>query len=255
MRYFFAFIACAVSVFGTQNSVLKEFPESAEAVAEFTNSGIKNFNRNFLEFSKQPQNDLTFAKTVSRWSGIVEPLFTKGVVLAFLPLTNQNEEVIQAGKIETMQIRKRLLEAMEDPEPLSVLLSFVRDEKKQKAMTPYERYKVRHILKNVGNNPLKEEAIALENNLSSYPTQAFLKTKGSAKEKKLSKNRTLTILNWNVCMFDSSISLLFGGVLPWQNRIDGVVEKLKQADPDIICLQEVFSEDAGRVLINNLKSR
>jgi len=48
---------------------------------------------------------------------------------------------------------------------------------------------------------------------------------------------------------------LWGGVLPWELRIDGIVEQIKTQDPDVVCLQEVFDETAATALYEKLRDQ
>jgi len=61
------------------------------------------------------------------------------------------------------------------------------------------------------------------------------------------------VLNWNVCFFPESLSLLFGGVLPWEDRIVGVANQIIESDADIVCLQEVFSRESAEKLYHLLE--
>ena len=49
--------------------------------------------------------------------------------------------------------------------------------------------------------------------------------------------------------------MLFGGVLPWENRVDRIALFLKKSEADILFLQEVFSTTAGNQLYSKLKEQ
>ena len=64
----------------------------------------------------------------------------------------------------------------------------------------------------------------------------------------------MTVLNWNVCALDHQLSLLFGGVVPWQDRIEKIAKQIVKLAPDVICLQEMFAPEASQVLVRKLRS-
>ncbi|MES2199463.1 MAG: endonuclease/exonuclease/phosphatase family protein [Chlamydiota bacterium] len=248
MRYLFIFLICISSLFAVENSILKEFPASEEQVIEFTSTALKDFDEHFLTYKEQSLDHLDFTKTVTGWNDVIEPLFLKAATLSFLPLITKNLELLQKANLEVQQMQQRLFVAMNDPKALSIFLHFAKDLNNQKSMTPYQIYIVDHILKTIGEDPLKPS-------LSSYKTQSFIYAKGDHKEKNLPGNRELTILSWNVCFLEGNVSMLFGGVLPWQQRIERIISKIQTLNPDILCLQEVFSPNAGVILVEKLKSQ
>lgn len=67
------------------------------------------------------------------------------------------------------------------------------------------------------------------------------------------QNPQLKILTWNICSFAGRLSLSFGGMNPWQTRVDALVEKMRAENPDVIILQEVFDVALAEVLIKKLK--
>ena len=74
----------------------------------------------------------------------------------------------------------------------------------------------------------------------------------SGKEKKiLPEDKTITLLNWNICCVGGGFSITDGGVMPWWHRIDKVLETIQQKDPDVLCLSETF--DAKYQLRDALK--
>ncbi len=81
----------------------------------------------------------------------------------------------------------------------------------------------------------------------------YLKGKGS--EKIWKEKRPLTIFSLNTCFVPGGFSLLYGGVVRWSERIEAIVEKIQEKDPDILCLQEVNDLDAAYRLFEALQDR
>ena len=254
MRCLFIFLTCALSLFGAEDFILKKFPSSTKEIIDFTQAALKDFDAEFLEFKDQSLNHLDFTKAVTRWGNIIDPLFTKGIILSYLPLITSNLDVMQKADFELKEVQQKLWMAMNDPKALSIFLTFAKDKKNWHSMSPYQVYTVNHILQNI-EGPLKEEALSIQSAISSYKMQSFMYFLGEGKEKTLPKNQKITLLSWNVCLLEGGISMLFGGVIPWQQRIERILSKLQKLDPDVLCLQEVFSPKAGQALIENLKSK
>lgn len=256
MRYFLFLLVGACALYGSQQSILNEFPSSVEQVTKYTSDALKDFDENFAEFIGQPLDQVNFDKTIVKWNDIVELLVSKGVVLSFLPLTIESSDVIAKGEEEAKRIMHKLYTAMQNPKALSVVLQFIKNTlEKPKSATPFELYLINSMLKSMEKSSCYKEVITLQQKIATEEKVPFTYVKGKKKEKSSFKSKNLTVLNWNVCLFDSNLSLLFGGVRPWSDRMGQIVEKIKSADADIVCLQEVFSQSAGKVLLEKLRSQ
>ena len=66
-------------------------------------------------------------------------------------------------------------------------------------------------------------------------------------------NNDLKIFNWNTCLLPGKLAKVVSGLNPWQERIDTIIEKIKSQKADIVCLQEVHSEQAASTLYEALK--
>ena len=58
--------------------------------------------------------------------------------------------------------------------------------------------------------------------------------------KNVSIHNRLRVLTANVLCFPNPFCYFFGGVSPWENRIDNLVKKILSTKADIVCLQEVW---------------
>jgi len=251
MRYVLIFGLCLSHlIFGNQH-ILKEFPTSPVSISQFTQSKLSSFDEQFPLFIKNLPKMNTFTELTTQWNEIIYPLFQMGVVLQFLPLITTEQEAIKAAITHGVLIEEKAKLAMKTSKVSSAMLDFAQNPAKQKSLTPYERYSLLQILQSL---PESKEIDLAKQTLSSFPLQPFLYAKGDKAEKALSKDRTLTCLTWNVCLFDTNLSMLFGGVLPWQSRIHQIAEKIVKLQPDIVCLQEVFSANANLVLVEKLRA-
>lgn len=71
--------------------------------------------------------------------------------------------------------------------------------------------------------------------------------------KTLPEDGTFTMLSWNVCATAAGFSITDGGVLPWEDRIDEIVEKIAEKDADVNCLYETFDTHSAFALAKKLK--
>lgn len=95
--------------------------------------------------------------------------------------------------------------------------------------------------------------MALQSESLAKTHQPFLYFKSSAPEKK--DSQALTVMTLNTCFIPGAFPFLFGGVaLPWEKRVSLLSEKILEVNPDIVCLQEVFAEDATYALFEALKN-
>ncbi len=83
----------------------------------------------------------------------------------------------------------------------------------------------------------------------------FTCVNGAAPFKVLPADRKVTVLSWNICCFSGGLPMLYGGVRPWPERMEGIVREILDLNSDIVCLQEVFSEEAIHALYKRLKEK
>jgi endonuclease/exonuclease/phosphatase family metal-dependent hydrolase len=250
MRCLPLFALCLSQILGNISPVLKEFPASSQEITQFTQNSLNIFEKEYASLLSNIHQINKFSELFNAWNDIIYPLFQTGVVLTFLPLITDEQEVLTKAIAGSLSIQKKAQTAMGSPEILSSVLSFAKTPQKQKTLTPYERYCLYKILQSL---PIGEEATIAKKNLLGYPMQPFLYARGDLAEKTLPKERSISCMSWNVCLFDGNLSMLFGGVLPWQSRINQITNKIIELNPDILCLQEVFSSNANLVLVQKLR--
>jgi endonuclease/exonuclease/phosphatase family metal-dependent hydrolase len=85
--------------------------------------------------------------------------------------------------------------------------------------------------------------------------KSFTYLQGSFKEKILEKGKPLTVFSLNTCFVAGGFSLFYGGVAPWPERVDQLIEKIQEKNPDLLCLQEVNDIEAAYRLYDALKDQ
>ena len=83
--------------------------------------------------------------------------------------------------------------------------------------------------------------------------QSYTHVCGQAKEEALGNE--LKLMTWNVCGIGGGLSYDHGGVVDWQSRLAGLVEKISKENPDVLLLQEIYDGTLAELLIDRLKDR
>lgn len=82
-------------------------------------------------------------------------------------------------------------------------------------------------------------------------TAPYIHLKGNAETKEIDKE--LTVLQNNGCFTAGGFARMFGGtVLPNKERAERLAEKIKESNPDLVCLQEVSDMDDALTLYRKL---
>lgn len=63
----------------------------------------------------------------------------------------------------------------------------------------------------------------------------------------------LSLLSWNICFLPWNLPSYFGGVASAQERLEQVVQFIRESDADLVCLQEVHDLEATKGLYEALK--
>lgn len=70
----------------------------------------------------------------------------------------------------------------------------------------------------------------------------------------ISIGNRLSVLTANLLCFPDPFTYFFGGVTPSSHRIDKIITKILKTKADIVCLQEVWDENAIKALKEKLKN-
>lgn len=129
------------------------------------------------------------------------------------------------------------------------------------ASNSYENYLVAGLLGSYSevNDSLCEEEQLKLNHLQKLSVEAvktpYLYLAGKAEEKKVCPCKTppISILNLNTCFLPGAVSYVHGGVKRWEQRVGPLAEKILATNADVICLQEVFTEEGCLAIYEKLK--
>jgi endonuclease/exonuclease/phosphatase family metal-dependent hydrolase len=223
------------------------FPQTIQEIEIFTTQAIETFRKDQLAFIENSKNSLTYDGIVSSLDQMLQIFYWKKTTLVFLSLTTSDPLLLDKAAQEVKRF-DAASNAFENNPILSDICIAYAYKALSAQLTPSQNYLLIKLLKSLPPNQFPEE---LYQALSKNPMEAWTYVKGESSERLLEKK--ISILNWNVCFFDQGLSMIFGGVLPWQDRLSRICDLLKKQNSDIICLQEIFSREAAEKLYHQLK--
>jgi len=255
MRYIFTLIVLTCSLFSSPKSVLDQFPNSDGQVESKAKSVLAEFDIQYAEFIKQSHRSATFDSVITGWNRLIYPAFHQAAIFSYLPLITQNGDLLKSAGLESKLIAQKLFSSMNNEKALDLVIDFANNAVKLSAITPYERYELGLVLETALQTPSAEKVKETLSRIKHLPSANFCYQKGEHKEKNLPHSNKLSVLSWNVCCLEGLFPMLFGGVLPWKDRIDRIAGKITELDPDVLCLQEVFSKAANTFLLEKLRKK
>lgn len=97
-------------------------------------------------------------------------------------------------------------------------------------------------------------SIAIRSAATFFQKEPYIYRQGDLDCKQLSDKNSFTLLSWNICCVSGGYSITDGGVIPWQERIDKIIDKIKEKDADVLALYETFDLDSSFYLYDHLKN-
>lgn len=216
MKILILFLTAVCCVWAKPNLEIEEYIASVKTKVENTVNQIVSI----------PQDERNFENTVTPLNLLNDDIVETIAILTFFSQADEIEN-FKGFLYQTLSQRSDLAQ-----EVISYCLEGKGND--------FQRYEMQKVLESAGIG----NAIGL-------PSYEFLK--GNASDKVYEDQ--LSVLNLNVCFLPGNHTYFFGGMTPWQERIDGIAEKIKSVDADVVCLQEVFVQEAGHALFDRLKDQ
>lgn len=264
-KFIFLFLSVLAFPLGAhelENSLRKEAIERILNDAPITAEGIENYVSSALlktqgirkKIEAQSIEQMNF-DVIREWNKIGKIYFESIALLYGLDAVSQNPLILDSGKMGCAKLHASLRELLADEALVKKLLTYIEKALPDPELSSAEKYYFISFLKQNGSfesDDIKNKISSLHDKLHAVPKDPFTFCLGNAATKE-SNSETFTVLNWNVCFLPGFLSLTYGGMLPWEHRIDKVVDFLKKSEADILCLQEVFDEEAALKLYSYLK--
>ena len=247
----------SLSLQGLMN-LIPNTPSKVDAYAQRT---IALFDEETKKLLAVRPSDRTFTNTVQHWDEIGKMLVHRMIVLKSLSITHASQETLQAADLAFERVQEHLSTKMaSSPQVPMTLIGFLEEAPKNGKLTPSEWLYVHQMADSLNSDwfpqPFKKKIEDLKTSIASFPREDYTYKAGEARSKTLSKQSPcFSLLNFNICFLPGSLPLLFGGMTPWDIRVDKIAARILQIDADIICLEEVFVEEAAEKLYTLLKNK
>jgi len=233
-----------------------------EDINEYVNQAESNISKTLNHLISLPNDQRTTENMMKPWNRLANELLVNFNVLNFitkmdLPIKTEAAQAMHA--LQTF-VFKALLR---NPALYRSFIAYMKmAAEKEGSLNPYERYQVYNVLqsyehiKNAFSKEEQEELAHLKALFANGNMQPFIYLEGKSQDNTYSQdNEAFTILTLNTCFMPGEFPFLYGGViLPWQKRVKPLAEKILSANADVVCLQEVFPEEASYALYEALKN-
>jgi endonuclease/exonuclease/phosphatase family metal-dependent hydrolase len=129
-----------------------------------------------------------------------------------------------------------------------IIDTFIQNGFNASLLTPFQRDLTEKVLLSIYN----PNSQSLET-LRKYERRNYIYEKNE-RNSPISIGNRLSVLTANLICFRDPLSYFFGGASPAVLRIDEIAKKILKTKADIVCLQEVWDEEALKVLKERLKN-
>lgn len=233
--------------------VLPLTQKDVEKYVQYAEQNVQNTINNLVAI---PAEEQTFANTMDPWNRLAGDLLVNFSTLTFV---TQADLPSKSAAIQAMQKLQSFLfvTLMQNKELSRSLLNYTESALYNcPSLSGYEHYVLQCLLESCEKNQIlndEKEKVAELKALNIENEQVpFIYKKGSAQEKS-NINSDLSILTLNTCFLPGKLTFLWGGVASWKDRLSSMSEKILSSNADVVCLQEVFYEDAAKALYEKLK--
>lgn len=237
---------------------LPETTEQLESRFDTLRDLIKDTSQFITDNNLSKKN--AFRGVIQPWIGLGQELLENLSSLSCLPtLFSEDPDWMEAFSKGLYTLEASLKQKVMQAQPLIVAIETFLETGKLENLTPYERYCLLQLVTRLYHDPLvysfakeKQQLFVLMEKIKGLKLQNFEYRMGEALSI-TQKPKELKVFTLNTCFMPGELSYFFGGMPKWEERIKGVVLKIQEEDPDVLCLQEVHSEKAGEVLFESLK--
>lgn len=235
--------------YAQKDLIFQSTQDVSQATQAFETSAGSELDR-FVELSQKG----SYAEAYTLWSDLLFR-FT-----SFKLELGKTEQISLSEQVKTSAMEERLRLDKEFQQKLfahsALLGTFLHNAEEGQKLTPQQRLITEHILKEYQASRTTEAhkiAHALKK-ISTDDTAAYAYAEGTAKPLNADKLQELKVLTANICCFPGNLTYTYGGVSPWKQRIDKLVEVIRNSDAHIVCLQEVWDPECMRALIESMKN-
>lgn len=243
-------------------SPIQSIPMTSEEIVEFQYETEKMFEQAIDGLIALPNEQKNAGSVLRPWSRLSNDIVERFTVLTFLSYAELpcSEDAAEALEDLLNYLSKSIVH---NEDLVHSFITFANgalagDEE----ISPYDWHSLHCLLEsceNISGMLSSEEELEIDRlvDLSAQHERIpYRYLKGEAPEKAVANGHEFTVLSLNTCFVPSRYPYLFGGVLlPWQERVVPLADKILSVDADVVCLQEIHAEDASESLYELLKDR
>lgn len=235
---------------GIPRGIPRGIPSTVQEIEALVDQAINELETNLETFANEETKS---PKSLVFWNKMAQNYFVSGCILHNLNTLFADKNLAAAGEKGLYQLHCHLMSVLKEKRVLLPLILSLEKALSEKRLSPSENYLLQSFSTSLEYLPisLQRRVICAQRKSLFVPQLTYTQLEGSVRESS-SKNQ-ITLLSWNTCLLPSPISLIFGGVLPWELRKARLLQFLKEQGADILCLQEVFDAEATQFLYEGLK--
>ncbi|MBS0652882.1 MAG: endonuclease/exonuclease/phosphatase family protein [Verrucomicrobia bacterium] len=232
------------------DSLIYQTQEAVESsVAEFE-TAAKSALDSFIDLSKSGN----FPEAYQQWSDLQFRFISLKLALDKTTDLSLKNEVKDSTPAQKTILEDRF--KMQLSSHSGLLDAFVNNAQAAEKLTPQQRLFTENVLKDyltIFPNESAKISAALQQ-LSQWEKKSFASAQGLALPIDSSTLSELKVFTANIICFPGILPYMYGGICPWEDRIDKMVEMIRSTEAEIVCLQEVWDPEAMRALIERLKT-
>lgn len=252
-----AFIALGATMTDRTNIL----PITTDEVAKYVQTVQGNLVKTVNDLSAVPSHERNFNNTFKPWYRQASDLLASLGTLDYIgrsDLPGDEEAIKGLQSVITQVYQIQVL----DPTLRTCLLDSAKNILAGSGSgSPYEYHHIQCLLEDGDKikQALSPEELQTLDHLRTFNAprhkEPFLTLRGLAtpKTNETSGKTAISVLTLNTCFTPGMLSYVHGGVKPWNERIIPLTEKIRSTNADVVCLQEVFAEDASHALYEALK--
>lgn len=221
------------------------FPTDIGAVMTYCHEAKQQIDQIFEKI----ELEATFENTAVLWDKKVRLLINRLIVLQSLGVIVDDQDLVKNAQLFMYDIAFHFMNQLAlNPQYVERIISYL----ESADLEPFQVHYALNLLQGLYEGGLGERMTALRKKLVAMPQQPFMYRQGNAQELVFDREE-ISVLSLNVCNLPEKLPLIFGGILPWSDRVEGVVKIIKENAPDVLCLQEVFEYEGNEELYEALK--
>jgi endonuclease/exonuclease/phosphatase family metal-dependent hydrolase len=252
---FICFFVPLVSAFAEAPNAENDLPKTSEEIQNYLREIQDRTTERIQQIIETAKEEDISGKMLRPWNRLSNEITSAFRVLFYI---SDNNPDCQEEAVKGMEKFKRFLHAsvIKNKELYDSLMTYVQKSfQENELLSPYEREGVYSLLHSFNAVGFQEKIISLKSFFSTKERHAFIRLESPTVINEVQKPEELSVLTLNACFMPDAFPYLYGGAtLPWQERVKSLSEEVINTNADVVCLQEVFSEDAFYALYDELKN-